>query len=212
MKLSSSKSNVFTFVLLACRAVVDQFGCIFFFWKRATHAGKAARVFETYQAVGSGWQWRCWYGCARSASGRLRTWCELRFVDCDPNLARQVFANLLSNAVKFTLPRNPAVIEVGQSQHQGQTVLFVRDNCVGFSMKYADKLFRPFQRLHRQEDFEGAGIGLATVLRLVLKHGGRIWPEAAPDTGATFYFTLGPTVEPQSGREREETTVIGADS
>jgi PAS domain S-box-containing protein len=115
---------------------------------------------------------------------------ELPFADCDPTLTRQIFVNLLSNALKFTRPRQRAMIQVGQMERQGEKVLFVRDNGVGFSMKYADKLFGPFQRLHRQEDFEGTGVGLATVQRIIHKHGGRIWAEAALDQGATFYFTL----------------------
>ncbi len=115
---------------------------------------------------------------------------ELPFADCDPTLTRQVFANLLSNAVKFTQTRKPAVIELGQTRLDGETVLFVRDNGVGFSMKYANKLFGVFQRLHRREDFEGTGVGLVTVQRIIQKHGGRIWAEAELEKGATFYFTL----------------------
>jgi PAS domain S-box-containing protein len=115
----------------------------------------------------------------------------LPFVECDPGLIKQVFQNLLSNAVKFTRPRSPAVIEVGQKDQEGTPVVFVRDNGVGFNMKYADKLFGVFQRLHRPEDFEGTGVGLATVQRIIQKHGGRIWVESALDKGATFYFTLG---------------------
>lgn len=118
---------------------------------------------------------------------------ELPVADCDPTLTRQVFANLLGNAIKFTNSRKPAVIEVGQASSEGQTVLFVRDNGVGFNMKYADKLFGVFQRLHRREDFEGTGIGLATVQRIIHKHGGRIWAKADVDKGAAFYFTLQPT-------------------
>ncbi|HZQ70799.1 MAG TPA: PAS domain S-box protein [Terriglobales bacterium] len=115
----------------------------------------------------------------------------LPFVECDPALMKQVFQNLLSNAVKFTHPRSQAVIEVGQKDEDGSAVVFVRDNGVGFNMKYADKLFGVFQRLHRPEDFEGTGVGLATVQRIIQKHGGRIWAEAELGKGATFFFTLG---------------------
>jgi PAS domain S-box-containing protein len=115
----------------------------------------------------------------------------LPFVECDPALMKQVFVNLLSNALKFTRPRERALIEVGMAESDGRNGIFVRDNGVGFNMKYADKLFGIFQRLHRQEDFEGTGVGLATVQRIIHKHGGRIWAEAELNKGATFYFTLG---------------------
>ncbi|HEX7895688.1 MAG TPA: PAS domain S-box protein, partial [Terriglobales bacterium] len=115
---------------------------------------------------------------------------RLPYVECDAPLMKQVFQNLLSNALKFTRPREHVVIEVGTQEQNGVPVVFVRDNGVGFSMKYADKLFGVFQRLHRTEDFEGTGVGLATVQRIIQKHGGRIWAEADLDKGATFYFTL----------------------
>jgi PAS domain S-box-containing protein len=131
---------------------------------------------------------------------------ELPFADCDPGLMKQVFSNLLSNAVKYTYRRKPAVIEVGRTTEQGENVIFVRDNGVGFSMKYADKLFGVFQRLHRKEDFEGTGVGLATVQRIIHKHGGRIWADAELDKGATFYFTYGPL----QGKEQKDQSTVAA--
>ena len=120
---------------------------------------------------------------------------ELPYVDCDPGLMKQVFLNLLSNAIKYTRRRKVAVIEVGQALMENRPVLFVKDNGVGFNMKFADKLFGVFQRLHRKEDFEGTGVGLATVQRIIQKHGGKIWAEAELDKGATFYFELAPLPE-----------------
>src|SRR6185295_14299621 len=114
-------------------------------------------------------------------------------VEADPALMRQVWTNLLSNAVKYTRPRDPARIEVGcEDSPHGDFVFFVRDNGVGFDMKYADKLFGVFQRLHRANEFEGTGIGLATARRIVQRHGGRTWAEGCPGQGATFYFSLKP--------------------
>jgi PAS domain S-box-containing protein len=126
------------------------------------------------------------------SEGRAVTWeiADLPPTECDPILIKQVFQNLIANALKFTRPRERAVIEIGHLKQNGQSVIFVRDNGVGFNMKYKDKLFGVFQRLHRVEDFEGTGIGLATVQRIVRKHGGRAWAESELDKGATFYFTL----------------------
>jgi hypothetical protein len=114
----------------------------------------------------------------------------LPVVDCDHGLMKQVLTNLLSNAVKYTRPRETAVIEIGEKIVDGERAFFVRDNGVGFDMKDAKKLFVPFQRLHREEDFEGTGIGLATVQRIVEKHKGRVWVESQAGAGTTFFFTL----------------------
>jgi signal transduction histidine kinase len=108
----------------------------------------------------------------------------------DAGLIKQVFANLISNAVKYSRPRALAIIEIGAEPAGGGIAIFVRDNGVGFNMKYAHKLFGVFQRLHRMEDFEGTGVGLATVERIVRLHGGKIWVNAELDKGATFHFTL----------------------
>lgn len=112
-------------------------------------------------------------------------------VVCDSGLMHVLFTNLLSNAVKYTRTRQKAVIEIGHLVKDRELVIYVRDNGVGFDMQYADKLFGVFQRLHRAEEFEGTGVGLATVQRIIRKHGGTIWVEAVPDAGATFFFTLG---------------------
>jgi len=109
----------------------------------------------------------------------------------DANLMHQVFVNLLSNAVKFTRHRSPARIQVGSLEQNGERVYFVRDNGAGFDMRYVDKLFGVFQRLHGPDEFAGTGVGLAIVKRIVERHGGRIWAEGEPGKGATFWFTLG---------------------
>ena len=131
-------------------------------------------------------------GIKQEINGRQIEWRvgDLPLVSCDPGLIRLVFVNLFSNAVKYTRPRERAVVEVGQTLRGGETSIFVRDNGVGFAMEHAGKLFGVFQRLHRASEFEGNGVGLATVSRIVRKHGGRIWAEAAEDKGASFYFTL----------------------
>jgi light-regulated signal transduction histidine kinase (bacteriophytochrome) len=110
--------------------------------------------------------------------------------DADRRLMRVVLENLMGNSWKFTVRVPAARIEVG-SDHDG-LVYFVRDNGAGFDMTYAEKLFAPFQRLHSRADFPGSGIGLATVHRIVDRHGGRVWAEATVGAGATFYFTLAP--------------------
>jgi light-regulated signal transduction histidine kinase (bacteriophytochrome) len=108
----------------------------------------------------------------------------------DRELLRVVLENLLGNAWKFTSEQPQAQIEFGVTQVDGERAYFVRDDGAGFDMAYADKLFIPFQRLHRQEQFPGTGIGLATVERIVHRHGGRVWAEGAVNKGATFFFTL----------------------
>ena len=115
---------------------------------------------------------------------------ELPPAVADRGLLRQVWTNLLSNAIKYSRQRNPAVIEVGGAAEDDALHYWVRDNGAGFDMAYAGKLFKVFQRLHRDPAFEGTGVGLAIVARIVQRHGGRVWAEAEPDKGATFHFTL----------------------
>ena len=111
--------------------------------------------------------------------------------DCDPRLAKVLLENLIGNAWKFTSKREQARISIGRETREGVPVFYVRDNGAGFDMRYAEQLFVPFHRLHGEAEFPGNGIGLATVHRIVVRHGGRIWAEAEEDKGASFYFTLG---------------------
>ena len=143
---------------------------------------------------------------ARQVLGELRAHEPARQIECvvsdgllaeaDPRLLRVVLVNLLGNAWKFTAKQPAATIEVGREERDSDTVFFIRDNGAGFDMAYAAKLFAPFQRLHAETEFEGTGIGLATVQRVVNRHGGRIWAEATPGHGATFLFTLGDPTPP----------------
>jgi PAS domain S-box-containing protein len=122
---------------------------------------------------------------------------EIRVADlppaqADPGLLKQVWLNLIGNALKYSGKRQHPVVEVGAGVGPDGPVYFVRDNGVGFDIRYAHKLFGVFQRLHRTEEYEGTGIGLALVQRIIHRHGGRVWAESEPDRGATFFFTLGP--------------------
>lgn len=113
------------------------------------------------------------------------------WAEVDRRIITVLLSNLLSNAWKYTAQKSDPCIEFGEyTEDSGQQVLYVKDNGAGFDMKYADRLFSPFTRLHRQDEFEGIGIGLATVQRIVARHGGHIWAEAEPDKGAAFFFTL----------------------
>jgi light-regulated signal transduction histidine kinase (bacteriophytochrome) len=109
---------------------------------------------------------------------------------CDTNLMRQVFHNLISNAIKYSSKKQKSIIEIDSYRNNEELVYFVKDNGSGFDMQYSDKLFGVFQRLHRMTEFEGTGVGLAIVHKIIEKHGGRIWADATVNEGATFFFCI----------------------
>ena len=115
---------------------------------------------------------------------------ELHPARCDQSLISQVWINLISNAIKYSGKKEKPVIEISSTKTSDEIVYSVKDNGVGFDMKYAGKLFGVFQRLHKATDYEGTGVGLALINRIVLRHRGRVWADAAVDKGATFYFAL----------------------
>ena len=147
----------------------------------------AKRSLDMEELIGEVWQEFCNINPGREMTLKVN---QMPLVLGDRMLIRQVYSNLLGNAVKFTQGSDAAVIEAGSCIQDGKTVFYVRDNGVGFDMRYYDKLFGVFQRLHSDEEYKGTGIGLALVKQIINRHGGRIWAEGEVDKGATFYFTL----------------------
>lgn len=133
---------------------------------------------------------QCVADLARGQSAEFRIAPDLPPCSADPALLRQVWLNLIENALKYSRLRERPVIEIGATSNDRESIYFVKDNGVGFDMRYAHKLFGVFQRLHRQEDFEGTGVGLAIVQRVIHRHDGRVWAEAKLDNGATFFLSL----------------------
>ena len=160
---------------------------------RLNRQGLSKRSFETAKLVQSSLEDLGFPWADRKVEVRIG---ELPESNGDPVLLKQVWINLLSNAFKYTRKTGAPVVEIGCTKTDGVDTYFVRDNGSGFDMRYADKLFGVFQRFHRAEDYEGTGVGLAIVQRIVHRHGGRVWAEAAVDRGAAFYFTLETTIKP----------------
>lgn len=164
-------------------------------WCRKMDAAsrKLCGAVDNKEALAGG-KWHCHDDLQGENAGRVVevVLADLPACHADPALLKQVFTNLLSNAFKFTRHQAAARIEIGfrTGEPPGQNTYFVKDNGAGFDMQYVHKLFGVFQRLHRAEEFEGTGVGLAIVQRIIHRHGGRVWAEAAVNQGAMFYFTL----------------------
>jgi light-regulated signal transduction histidine kinase (bacteriophytochrome) len=122
---------------------------------------------------------------------------ELPPCNCDLHLMQQVWCNLIGNAIKYTSHKDDPEVEIGSMEKDGQIVYYIKDNGAGFDMRYAHKLFLPFERLHHDTEFTGSGMGLALAHRIIERHGGKIWAEAKEGKGATFYFTMGASEQPQ---------------